>query len=65
LKYYKEAINKTSKKNAPWYIIPAVDKEMSRYIIAKIIWVAIQQLTDIKAPELDPKIKANIAIYKK
>jgi PPK2 family polyphosphate:nucleotide phosphotransferase len=29
------------------------------------IWEAMQQLTDIKEPELDPKIKANIDIYKK
>lgn len=65
MKYYEEAINKTSKKHAPWYIIPADDKEMSRYIVAKIIWEAMQQLTDIKEPELGPKIKSNIDIYKK
>lgn len=65
MKYYEEAINRTSKKYAPWYVIPADDKEMSRYIVAKIIWEAMQQLTDIKEPELDPKIKANIDIYKK
>ena len=65
MKYYEEAINRTSKKHAPWYVIPADDKEMSRYIVAKIIWEAMQQLTDIKEPELDPKIKANIDIYKK
>ncbi len=65
MKYYEEAINRTSKKHAPWYVIPADDKEMSRYIVAKIIWEAMQRLTDIKEPELDPKIKANIDIYKK
>lgn len=65
MKYYEEAINKTSKKHAPWYIIPADDKEMSRYIVAKIIWETMQQLSDIKEPELDSKIKENIDIYKK
>ena len=65
MKYYEEAIIRTSKKHAPWYVIPADDKEMSRYIVAKIIWEAMQRLTDIKEPELDPKIKANIDIYKK
>jgi len=38
MKYYEEAINKTSTPHAPWYIVPADDKEMSRYIVAKIIW---------------------------
>lgn len=64
MKYYEEAINHTSKKNAPWFVIPADDKEMARCIVAKIIWEEIQKLTDIKEPELDPKIKANIEEYK-
>ncbi len=64
-KYYEEAINKTSTDYAPWYIVPADDKEMARYIVAKIIWEEMQKHTDIKEPELDDKIKANIEIYKK
>lgn len=64
MKYYEEAINKTSTKNAPWYVVPADDKEMCRYIIAKIIWEEMQKYTDIKEPELDDKIKMNFATYK-
>jgi PPK2 family polyphosphate:nucleotide phosphotransferase len=64
-KYYEEAINKTSTEHAPWYIVPADDKEMARYIVAKIIWEEMQKHTDILEPELDDKIKANIEIYKK
>lgn len=64
MKYYEEAIEKTATKNAPWYVIPADDKAMSRYIVAKIIWEEIQKLTDIKEPELEDDIKANIEIYK-
>lgn len=63
--YYEEAINKTSTAYAPWYIIPADDKEMARYIVAKIIWEEMQKYTDIKEPELDGDIKANIEMYKK
>lgn len=63
--YYEEAINKTSTDYAPWYVIPADDKEMARYIVAKIIWEEMQKHTDIKEPELDDKIKANIEMYKK
>jgi PPK2 family polyphosphate:nucleotide phosphotransferase len=65
MQYYEEAINTTATENAPWYIVPADDKPMSRYIVGKIIWEAMQKLTDIKEPELDPKVKANIAEYKK
>jgi PPK2 family polyphosphate:nucleotide phosphotransferase len=64
MKYYEEAINNTSRENAPWFIIPADDKEMARVIVAKIIWEELQKLTDIKEPELDPKVKANIDVYK-
>ena len=63
--YYEEAINKTSTDYAPWYVIPADDKEMARYIVAKIIWEEMQKHTDIREPELDDKIKANIEMYKK
>ncbi|MFH6989647.1 PPK2 family polyphosphate kinase [Flavobacterium collinsii] len=62
--YYEEAINKTSTKDAPWYVIPADDKEMARYIVAKTIWEEMQKHTDIKEPELSESIKANIKIYK-
>lgn len=62
--YYEEAINKTAKEHAPWFIIPADDKEMARVIVAKIIWETMQKLTDISEPELDPKVKANIDFYK-
>lgn len=64
MKYYEEAINKTSKPHAPWYVIPSDDKEMARYMVAKIIWEEMQLRTDIKEPELDEKVKANFAMYK-
>jgi PPK2 family polyphosphate:nucleotide phosphotransferase len=65
MKYYEEAINKTSKPNAPWYIIPADDKEMARYMVGRIIWEEMQKYTDIKEPALDEKVKLNFAEYKK
>lgn len=64
MRYYEDAINKTSTENAPWYVIPADDKEMARCIVAKIIWEEMQKYTDIKEPEMDDDIKANIEIYK-
>ena len=64
MKYYEEAINKTSTDFAPWYIIPADDKGVARYIVAKTIWEEMEKLTDITEPELDPKVKANIEEYR-
>ena len=61
---YEEAINNTSSEYAPWYVIPADDKEMARYIVAKIIWEEMQKYTDIKEPEMDGTIRANIEMYK-
>lgn len=58
-KYYEEAINKTSKEHAPWFVIPCDDKEMARYIVGEIILDAMQKYTDIKNPELDEAIKEN------
>lgn len=64
MKYYEEAINATSKEHAPWFVIPADDKEMARVIVAKIIWEELQKLTDIKEPELEAAVKENISVYK-
>jgi polyphosphate kinase 2 (PPK2 family) len=61
--YYEEAINKTSTEDAPWYVVPADDKELARYIVARIIWEVMQKHADIKEPELAQSIKDNIKIY--
>jgi PPK2 family polyphosphate:nucleotide phosphotransferase len=64
MKFYEEAINNTATENAPWYIIPSDDKDVARYIVAKIIWEEMQKYTDIKEPTLDEKVKINFAMYK-
>jgi PPK2 family polyphosphate:nucleotide phosphotransferase len=64
MNYYEEAINKTSTEIAPWYIVPADDKGVARYIVAKTIWEEMQKLTDITEPQLDPKVAANIEVYR-
>lgn len=63
--YYEEAIARTSKEHAPWFVIPADNKEASRLIVATIMFEALKKYKDISEPELDAEIKANIAIYKK
>ena len=61
---YEEAINRTSKTNAPWFVIPADNKSASRLIVATILLESLKKYKDIKEPELDDKIKANIETYK-
>lgn len=61
---YEEAINKTSKDYAPWYIIPADNKETARYLVAKSILEELEKYTDIKEPELEQEIKDNIKMYR-
>ncbi len=60
---YEDAINRTSKPHAPWYTIPADDKETARYIVAKIMYDTLKTYTDIQEPELDDEIKANLELY--
>ena len=64
MNYYEEAINKTANETAPWFVIPADDKKMARYFVAKIIWEELQKLTDINEPELSDEVKKNMDTYK-
>ena len=62
---YEDAINKTSKFHAPWYVIPADDKPTARLILANILLEKLSSYKDIKEPELDEKTKSNIDAYRK
>lgn len=57
---FEDAMNRTSKPHAPWYTIPADDKPTARYIVAKILYETLKTYKDIKEPELDPEVKANL-----
>ncbi|WP_159021339.1 PPK2 family polyphosphate kinase [Formosa sp. L2A11] len=61
---YEDAINRTSKPEAPWYNIPADDKPVARLIVAKIIYDTLKKYKDIKEPELDQETHSNIKLYK-
>ena len=62
---YEEAIQKTTKPHAPWYIVPADNKRVARVIVAAILKETLKMFKDIKEPELDDEIKANIELYRK
>ncbi len=61
---YEDAISRTSKPHAPWYTIPADDKDSARYMVAKIMYDTLKKYTDIQEPELDDKIKAKMSLYR-
>ncbi len=63
--YYEQAINNTSLPHAPWYIIPADDKPVARFLVAKILYEEMVKYTDIVEPQLESSIEENIEKYKK
>ncbi|SFW14458.1 PPK2 family polyphosphate kinase [Cellulophaga fucicola] len=62
--YYEDTINRTSKTHAPWYVVPADNKKGARVIVASILLQELKKYKDIKEPELNDKIKANLELYK-
>lgn len=62
---YEEAIQNTSTSYAPWHIIPADNKEISRYLVAKTILNELKKYKDIKYPELPEDIEKHIDTYRK
>jgi len=63
MKYYEEILNKSSNETASWYIIPADDKDMARYLVARIMWEELQKYA-VNEPVLSEKDKANFELYK-
>ena len=61
--YYQEAIQRTTSDYAPWHIIPSDDKDGARLIVASILLEVMQRYEDIKEPELEPEVKANLEEY--
>lgn len=62
---YEEVLNTTSTHHAPWFVVPADDKELARYIVGKILLTELQKFTDIQNPALDEEVQENIKKYKK
>lgn len=65
MKSYEEAIRHTSKGHAPWYIIPADNKKVSRYLVAKIILEELKKHKDIRYPEMPHEIERHKEAYEK
>lgn len=63
-KAYEEALEATSTDHAPWYIIPADHKWVSRWLVSEILADTIERL-DLKFPAPDPAKKAALAKARK
>jgi PPK2 family polyphosphate:nucleotide phosphotransferase len=61
---YEDALNSTSTKWAPWYVIPADHKWVSRAMVANILTTTIKSL-DLKYPEVTAAQRKQIAEAKK
>ena len=58
---YEDMLNKTANKTAPWYVIPADDKQYARVKCLSIIADQLQQVTDSKRITiLDPAVIAKV-----
>lgn len=64
MKCYEEAINKTSKNEAPWYVIPADNKWFARLSAIQIIIDTLEKM-DLKFPELSNEDKLGLEEAKK
>ncbi len=62
--FYEAAINQTSVPKAPWYIIPADDKALARYLVGKIIYEEMVKYSNITEPPADENLLKNIDMYK-
>jgi PPK2 family polyphosphate:nucleotide phosphotransferase len=64
IKAYEDAISATSSKWAPWYIVPADHKWVTRAVVARIVTTAIEAL-DLSYPEVTDAQRTVIVEAKK
>ena len=60
---YETCINRTARKNAPWYVVPADHKWYARLIISRIVLNELKNM-DPKWPVLDEEEKLKLAGYR-
>jgi len=61
---YQDAINNTSSKNAPWYIIPSDNKKESRLILASILYKRLKEYKEVQEPVLSKAELQSLEIHK-
>lgn len=61
---FENAINSTSTKECPWYVIPADQKWFARYLVSEIILSVMKDINP-KFPNVDQEQKDNLELCKK
>jgi PPK2 family polyphosphate:nucleotide phosphotransferase len=60
---YQDLLNRTSKENTPWFMIPADDKPTARLILSKILLEELLKY-NFKEPSLPAKVQAQVEEFK-
>ncbi|QTD37139.1 polyphosphate kinase 2 family protein [Polaribacter batillariae] len=60
---YEDVLNRTSKEDAPWFVIPADDKPSARFILAEILVKEFEKY-NFKEPVLSKKVADRIEEFK-
>jgi PPK2 family polyphosphate:nucleotide phosphotransferase len=64
MKAYEECLGATSRKNAPWHVVPADDKLNARLIISRAVIEALQGL-DMSYPKMTPQRQGELQEIRK
>jgi polyphosphate kinase 2 (PPK2 family) len=63
-KAYEECLKETSSDDAPWFIVPADDKNMARLIVSQILLDAFEGLK-MHYPETSPEREKELQVLRK
>ena len=63
-KAYEACMSATSSAEAPWYIVPADDKQTARLLVSQIILETLEGL-DMRYPETTPERRSELAAMRK
>jgi len=64
MKAYEECLSATSTRDAPWYVVPADDKENARLIVSQIVLDTLEGL-DMTYPKTSPKRRQELLAIRK
>jgi len=53
---YREALRLCSTRKAPWYVVPADDKSVRNFLIARMLVETLEGL-DLRYPEMEPAVR--------
>ena len=64
MKAYEDCLSATSTKHAPWFVVPADDKENARLIISQIVLATLQSMK-MSYPETSPARRKELQAIRK